>query len=145
MLNGIGLIQDSLEAIGVYQPGETITAADADRGLIVLNDLLEQWSNDNLACFAFLTQSIALQNNVGQYTIGPGGDVNGTRPLQLTQVYLQDALGNASQETAFGGLDAEAPAAHHHQVIAAVGLTRDGRFLGHVVHLNPLTTRFFSG
>jgi hypothetical protein len=23
-------------------------------------------------------------------------------------------------------------------------LARDGRFLGHVVHLNPLTTRFFS-
>src|SRR6185369_17384585 len=88
------IIQDSVEQIGQYSPGETITAADANRALIVLNNMLSQWSTENLACFHFLEQSIPLANNQANYTIGPGGDVDGVRPIMLTQVWLQDSNGN---------------------------------------------------
>jgi hypothetical protein len=94
--NAIAIIQDALEQIGAYAPGETIQAQDYNRSFTVLNDMIGQWSNDHLACFAFLTQSILLVNNQSDYTIGPSvtADVNGPRPIQIQQVYLTDSNGN---------------------------------------------------
>lgn len=87
------ILRDAFEMIGQYMPGETITAADMQRGLIALNDMIDQWSNENLACFAFLTQQLPLVNNQSQYTLGPGGDL-AVRPLKIEQVYLIDQNGN---------------------------------------------------
>ena len=89
------LIQASLEQLGVYAPGETVSDADMERGLWVLNGMLDSWSNESLACFATLEQSTPLVVNKTAYTVGPGGDINGTRPLKiLDTAYLQDVLGN---------------------------------------------------
>lgn len=77
------LIQDALEWIGVYAPGETITDADAERCLSKLNDMVDQWSNQSLACYAYLQQSASLVPNVQSYTIGTGGTFNMPRPIRL--------------------------------------------------------------
>lgn len=92
----IDIVQAALEEIGAYQPGETVTAADADRAHKVANNMIASWSNENLACFAFLTQSTPLRNNVTQYTCGPGGDVS-VRPLKIQQAYITDTEGNKYQ------------------------------------------------
>ncbi len=96
MISAIKIIQDALEGIGEYSPGEPITDADVERSKTVLNDMIDQWSNEPLACFAFLTQSIQLVNNQYQYTIGPSvsADINGPRPLRLEQMYLRDSQQN---------------------------------------------------
>lgn len=94
------MIQDSLEALGVYAPGETITAADAARALKVLNDMLDSWSNESLTTFAVLTQSAPLVVGKTSYTIGTVGtpDLNMTRPIRILQgpgaAYLTDTNGN---------------------------------------------------
>lgn len=92
------IITDALQMLGVYAPGETLSAADASRALVVLNDMLDSWSNESLSCYAILSQSTTLIPGVSQYTIGPGGAVNSTRPLRLINgpgaAFILDDNGN---------------------------------------------------
>lgn len=92
------VIQDTMEMIGVYAPGETMTDADAERGLTVLNDMLDSWSNESLMCFTILEQSALLVPGVQSYTIGTGGVFNMTRPIRILEdpgtAYVQDTNGN---------------------------------------------------
>lgn len=92
------IVQDSLELLQVYAAGEVVSDADAQRTLSILNDMLDAWSNDSLACYATLEQSVVLTIGKQTYTIGPGGDINLTRPLQILDgpgtAYVQDANGN---------------------------------------------------
>jgi len=66
--------------------------------LDLLNDLMDMWSNFNLACYAILEQSGLLVPNQSAYTIGPGGNFNMTRPMKIIgspgSCYVQDATGN---------------------------------------------------
>ena len=91
------VIQDSLELLGVYGPGDTISDADAERSLSTLNDMLDIWSNESLACFDWITQTFTMIPNKFQYTIGPASlhpDIVGQRPLRVSDApgasYLLD-------------------------------------------------------
>lgn len=92
------MIQDALEMLHVYSPGETANPPDMARGLSVLNDMLDSWSNESLTCFAFCTQEFMLVVGKHTYTVGPGGDINGPRPLRVIDApgsaYLLDANNN---------------------------------------------------
>lgn len=94
MATAQSLIQTSLEQLGVYAPGETLTDADAERGLQLLNAMLDSWSNESLACYAIQEQNFPLQVGINQYTIGPGGTFNGTRPIKVIEgpvaAYIKD-------------------------------------------------------
>lgn len=81
------IITDSLELLGVYSPGDQITDADAERSLSTLNDMMDVWSNESLACFDWITQTFTLIPNQTQYTIGPAAltpDIVGERPLRVS-------------------------------------------------------------
>ena len=92
------IINDAFGLLGIYQPGDTPTDADAQRGLTTLNDMLDMWSNESLACYAITEQSTVLVPGKQSYTIGPGGDINLPRPLRLITgpgaAYVQDSNGN---------------------------------------------------
>jgi len=92
------IINDALGLLGVYQPGDTLSDADAQRGLTTLDDMMDAWSNESLSCYAILEQSTVLVPGKQSYTIGPGGDINTTRPLRLITgpgaAYVQDSNGN---------------------------------------------------
>lgn len=90
------LFQTSLEELGVYEPGETINAADIARCLQMANDLLDSWSNESLACYAILEESFPLVATKSSYTVGQTGtpDINAVRPLKIVQAYMQDFNGN---------------------------------------------------
>lgn len=79
------LIQDAFEKINVYAPGETINAADSSRGLSVLNDMLDSWSNESLSCYAITEQTLTYVPGQFAYTIGTSGGANVplTRPIRL--------------------------------------------------------------
>lgn len=98
MATALDLITDALEMLMVYAPGETVSGADSSRMLSILNDMLDQWSNWTLACFAILEQSLVLVPGQQQYTVGPGGFVDGQRPLKILDgpgtAYVQDSNGN---------------------------------------------------
>lgn len=84
------IIQDALETIRVYNPGESFNPPDGARGLSVLNDMLDSLSNESLSCFTYLRQGFPLVINQSAYTVGPGGDIDGPRPLRVN-----DAAGSA--------------------------------------------------
>lgn len=77
------IMSDAFARLGVYAPGETISAADSAQALATFNDMLDSLSNQNLACFANYDQSFALQVGVNSYTIGASGTINQARPLQI--------------------------------------------------------------
>ena len=101
MTTALDLIQDALEKLGVYAPGQPINAADGARGLSSLNQMLDSWSNENLSCVSILEQSLTYVPNQSAYTIGPGGNVNLTRPLSIIatpgSAYTVDFNGNQYQ------------------------------------------------
>lgn len=66
------IITDTLQDMGVYAPGEQISDADMARGLVVLNDMIDQWQNEGVFVFSLTTNTINLANGVQSYTIGPG-------------------------------------------------------------------------
>lgn len=90
----LSVIQTALEALKVYPPGQAISGADQFRCLKQLNKMLDQWSNLTLACYANIEQTLALIPGQNQYTIGPGGYANITRPLNILKgegvAYLVD-------------------------------------------------------
>jgi hypothetical protein len=92
------LATDAYRKIGYYAPGEIISNADIEQALNCANAMIDSWSNESLSCFSILTQSVVLQSGVGQYSIGPGGTVNGPRPLRLIGgpggAYAMDDNGN---------------------------------------------------
>jgi hypothetical protein len=94
MATALDIITQSLQKLGVYAPGETLSSADSGLGLAVLNDMLDSWSTESLSCYAILEQSVVLTPGVNQYSIGPGGAINGTRPTRLIigpgAAYIQD-------------------------------------------------------
>lgn len=98
MATFIDIATDAFMKIGYYAPGETLSDADAELALRVADDMLDSWSNESLTCFAILEQSVVLVPNVAQYSIGPGGAVNGPRPIRLITgpgaAYLMDTNAN---------------------------------------------------
>ncbi len=59
--------------------------------------MIDQWSTDDLMCFAYKQQSVQLVANQSAYTIGPSmsADINSTRPLKLEDnPYILDTQGN---------------------------------------------------
>lgn len=94
----LDIVTDALELLQVYAPGEQISDADAERMLSVLNDMLDVWSNLTLDCFTILEQSFALIPGQQSYTVGPGGYIDGQRPIKILDgpgtAYVQDTNGN---------------------------------------------------
>lgn len=77
------VIVDALEKIGVYAPGETVQDADANRALVVLNDMLSAWQEEYLAVYSLSQVVIPTVANVGAYTIGPGATIAKPRPPRI--------------------------------------------------------------
>ena len=88
----------AMRLLGVYAPGETPSDADIQEMFTLLNDMIDSWSTESLTCYAFSQQSATLTPGTSQYTIGPGGTFNMTRPIRLVEgpgaAYIQDVNGN---------------------------------------------------
>lgn len=98
MATALDIITDSLNKLGVYSPGDTITDADAQRALSVFNDMLDSWSNESLSCYQGIETSVPLAVGQTSYTVGIGGQINIIRPLRIRMgagaAYSQDTNGN---------------------------------------------------
>jgi hypothetical protein len=81
------LITSSLRLIGAIATGETPTAAELNDGISTLNDLLENWSTQNLAMYGSAVETFATVATQALYTIGPAGNWNTTRPVRISDAY----------------------------------------------------------
>lgn len=99
MTTALDIITAALQQCQVYAPGEAISAADEQTCLFLLNGMLDSFSaGETLTCFADTTVSKLLTANVTRYSIGPGGDINATRPIEFHEgfgyAYTLDSNGN---------------------------------------------------
>lgn len=92
------IILDALQVLGVYAASETMNDTDSAKGLSVLNDMMDEWSNLNLNCYQITEQSGVLVVGQQTYTVGSGGNFNVTRPLNIlmgdNRAYVTDTNGN---------------------------------------------------
>lgn len=87
----LDIIRGALKAIGVIEPGEDIDASTANDALRTLNDMLGMWSNQNMLVFNIDEIIFTLTPGQYTYTIGIGGDINTTRPLDIQSAYVRVA------------------------------------------------------
>lgn len=90
----LDLIQSAARLTGALASGETLNANEASDCLLVLNDLLENWSTENLAVWGAANETFTLVPGQATYTIGAAGNFNTTRPIYITSAYCT-----------FGGVD----------------------------------------
>jgi len=83
MTTATELIESSMRLATILASGETPTADEAVDGLKALNDILENWSLENLMVLQGNNEQFALTPGVSTYTIGPGGAFNTTRPIRI--------------------------------------------------------------
>lgn len=86
MTTPFDIITRAMKDIGALAAGENPTADEAQDGLDMLNDMIAQWSNENMMVF-YRTEIVfpCVQNQI-QYTIGPNGNVGAafTGSISLT-------------------------------------------------------------
>jgi hypothetical protein len=78
MTQAIDIISRALKDIGALEAGETPAPADAQDAFDMLNDMLDQWSNEQMMVFYKTEIIFTLTSGQTQYTIGPGGQIGGT-------------------------------------------------------------------
>lgn len=77
MTQPIDIISRALKDIGALEAGETPAPADAQDAFDMLNDMLDQWSNEQMMVFYKTEIVFTLTSGQTQYTIGPGGQIGG--------------------------------------------------------------------
>ena len=86
MTTALETITGALRLLKVIGAGQTATGEDATTGLAVLNEMLEEWSIQNLNVFTPVDQTFTLVPGTASYTIGPTGAFVGFRPIQIDSV-----------------------------------------------------------
>lgn len=71
----IDIISRALKDIGALEAGETPTPEAAQDAFEMLNDLIDQWSNEDMMTFYKTEIIFPITSGQTQYTIGPGGQV----------------------------------------------------------------------
>jgi len=76
MTRPLDIITRAMKDIGALAAGENPTADEAQDGLDMLNDMIAQWSNENMMVFYRTEIVFPCVQNQTQYTIGPSGNVS---------------------------------------------------------------------
>ena len=82
------ILKGSLRLINVVSANEEPSPDDMDISLAAMNGLIDSLGTDILNIFTFTPYRFMLTPGKQQYTLGPGGDWNTTRPMRIEQVKL---------------------------------------------------------
>jgi len=88
MTQPIDIISRALKDIGALEAGETPAPADAQDAFDMLNDMCDQWSNEQMMVFYKTEIIFTLTSGQTQYTIGPNGQVNSAFTGSITGTTL---------------------------------------------------------
>lgn len=89
-VTALDIITGAAKLIGVVFKSEALTADEASDGLVLLNDMLDSWSNDGLLTNAYTLESFSLTTSA-TYTIGTGGAFNTSRPINIATAVVRVA------------------------------------------------------
>jgi hypothetical protein len=82
------LLRSSFRCIGQLLPGFGYSDSELTDALFILNAMLDSWAVDELNAYCTLTQSFALVAGQAQYTVGPQGNWDASRPVKVTKAML---------------------------------------------------------
>ena len=77
------LINGALRLIGMLAEGETPSAETSQDALAAMNQMIDSWSTERLSVYATQDQTLTWPANYATRTLGPTGDLVGTRPIEL--------------------------------------------------------------
>jgi hypothetical protein len=82
------LIRYAFEDAGLFAAEDTLPDGDLNRGVLELNDLIEQWNTENF--WPYTNETIVWNSVVNQkfYEIGIGAEIDKNRPLQIEALAL---------------------------------------------------------
>lgn len=83
----LDLITSSMRLAGIISGNQTPKAKESIDALAVLNDLIEEWSTDDLTVWGSDNAAFVLTPGKNKYTMGPGGDFNDIRPIEIDTGY----------------------------------------------------------
>jgi hypothetical protein len=86
MATAATIIRRALRLLGAIAASETPSAAEQADALESLNAMLDSWRTSSLAAYALRDETLTL-TGAASYTIGPGGDLNTTRPVRVEAAY----------------------------------------------------------
>lgn len=84
------LINGALLEIGAIANGETPTAAEAEDGLEIFNEMLEQWNLESLMIHTIREDRFPTVAGQRTYTLGTGGDWNIPRPEFIQNAFFRE-------------------------------------------------------
>jgi hypothetical protein len=87
-ITALNLITDAAKLLGVVFKNEALSSDEANDGLVALNDMLDEWSNDDLMTYALTLENFSL-TGASSYTIGSGGTFNTTRPINIATAVVR--------------------------------------------------------
>jgi len=83
MATGKTILKAALRLLNVKASVDALSSSELEDGKEVLNQLIDSWSNEKLMQPALVEVTHTLTASDGQYSIGPSGDINVTRPLRI--------------------------------------------------------------
>ena len=84
------LVSRALRKAGILETGQTALANDSLEALDTLNDILDQWSLEDLMIIYTSIIEFPLVPGQLQYSIGAGGDIAVVRPIELITAWFTD-------------------------------------------------------
>lgn len=88
------LIRSAMLNARLLQEGDDPTGEDYANYLVRLNDLVALWQTLGIKLWTTSVQTVPLVAGTNSYVVGPGGAVNITKPLLITEAFYQDPGSN---------------------------------------------------
>lgn len=76
MVQPVDIISRAMKDIGAIASGETPTPEESQDAFDMLNDMIDQWSNEDMMVFYKSEIVFPITSGQTQYTIGPTGNIN---------------------------------------------------------------------
>lgn len=87
MPTALSIIEDAHKYIQVLGRGQSLSAAQAQDALTLLNDMISSWSVEGGLVYTETKETFNL-TGAQSYTIGSGGNFNTTRPTEIKAAYV---------------------------------------------------------
>jgi len=94
MTTVLDLITDALQDAGILADSEVPDASMGQKAFRLLNRMLDADSTEDLMIYNIVDEVFPLIDGLQTYTMGPGGNWNTSRPIDITDVYMRDTNGN---------------------------------------------------
>ena len=86
------VVLGALRLLGAKEAGEVATADESADGLVLINEVFEEWNLARYMQTSTVELTQTLTSSDGNYTFGTGGD-NSTRPVKIVNGFIRDSSG----------------------------------------------------